>query len=152
MTNGLPGESAWDVIGFKKPVWMCRREGGLWIICSGQSRLRSFPSSFLPERPPFRPLPVFPNHSTHAEQTCTLCIKVHIVEMYTHTCIYMRIWCPVWCVSMAKPVGPSHPLDSTETELDCLRTVDTCNNSTISTQLSLSPSPDLQGLPPMLWE
>ena len=52
----------------------------------------------------------------------------------------MRIWCPVWCVSMAKPVGPSHPLDSTETELDCLRTVDTCNNSTISTQLSFSPS------------
>ena len=44
---------------------------------------------------------------------------------------YMRILCPVWCVSMAKPVGPSHPLDVTETELDCLRTVDTCNNSMI---------------------
>ena len=53
----------------------------------------------------------------------------------------MRILCPVWCVSMAKPVGPSHPLDPAETELDCLRTVDTCNNS-IHTQLSLCLSRD----------
>ena len=53
--------------------------------------------------------------------------------MYT----FMRICWPVWCASMAKPVGPSHPLDATETELDCLRTVDTCTNSMILNCLCL---------------
>ena len=55
--------------------------------------------------------------------------------------VFMRICCPVWCVSMAKPVGPSHPLDATETELDCLRTVDTCTNSMILNCLCLPSLP-----------
>ena len=108
------------------------------IICSGQSWLQSFPTLSSSQKGlrsgPSCPLePLYP----HPKETCmTLMYIVHIVcciQMYT----FMRICWPVWCASMAKPVGPSHPLDATETELDCLRTVDTCTNSMILNCLCL---------------
>ena len=77
--------------------------------------------------------PLFPPRK--ASVPAPSCPLTTLPPRKVHKCIemhgYMRILCPVWCVSMAKPVGPSHPLDVTETELDCLRTVDTCNNSMI---------------------
>ena len=91
----------------------------LWTIS-----VAIFPHSFLAERPPFRPF-LYPNHSTRKTlyMFFSMCRTVHANAHSLPSVVYWA-WQSQWARS-------SHPLDKAETELDCLRTVDTCIRRTM---------------------
>ena len=113
------------------------RKGGLWMINSEQSRLRSFP--ILSSQKGLRSGPSCTLTTLPAKHKCTLymffsmCRNVHTNAHSLPSVVYWA-WQSQWARS-------SHPLDKAETELDCLRTVDTCIRRTmILNCLSLPPN------------
>ena len=104
------------------------RKGGLWMINSEQSRLRSFPilssQRGLRSGPSCALTTLYPqNINVHCTCFFPMCRNVHANAHSLPSVVYWA-WQSQWARS-------SHPLDKAETELDCLRTVDTCIRRTM---------------------